>query len=53
MYFINGYLPFVIRQYSIICGWKTGIYFLTACYQLSGDKNRGKYVNARIGNFLN
>lgn len=20
--FINGYLPFIIRQYSIICGWK-------------------------------
>ena len=24
--------------------------FLAACYQLSGDKNRGKYANAMIGN---
>ncbi len=28
---------------------KSGICFLAACYQLSGDKNRGKYANAMIG----
>ena len=40
----------MILQISNGQGKIWNLFFLAACYQLSGDKNRGKYANAMIGN---